>query len=125
MRMLHEKKYNRDRKAKARLNLFQGRDIGFVSRDSTKKISGLNAAESLEFINFVFDNNKIRNYKIIGNKAVLYQIVEQNLLRKDKAKNYEDLVKNNVVQMKLAELNQNLINMLSKRYKIEQYYKGN
>jgi len=114
-----------DRKAKARLNLFQGRDIGFVSRDSTKKISGLNAAESLEFINFVFDNNKIRNYKIIGNKAVLYQIVEQNLLRKDKAKNYEDLVKNNVVQMKLAELNQNLINMLSKRYKIEQYYKGN
>jgi len=114
-----------EKKAQSRLNLFQGRDIGFVSRDSVKKIDGLTEAESLELVNFVFDNNKMRNYKVIGNKAVLYQILEQNLLRKDKARDYTDLVNNNVVQMKRAELNKNLIAMFRQRYDIEQYYKGN
>ncbi len=114
-----------ENKAQSRLDLFQGKDIGFVSRDSATRIAGLTDAESLELINFVFDNNKMRNYKVIGNKAVLYQILEQNLLRKDKARDYTDLVNNNVVQMKRAELNQNLIEMFRKRYDIEQYYKGN
>jgi peptidyl-prolyl cis-trans isomerase D len=114
-----------EKKAEARLNLFQGKDIGFVSRDSVKNIVGLTKAQSLQFINFVFDNNKIKNYKVIANKAVLYKILEQNLLVSSKANQYIDLVKANVLQMKRAELNQNLVKMLSTRYSIEQYYKGN
>jgi len=113
------------KKAEARLNLFQGKDIGFISRDSTARIADLSGAESLEFINFVFDNNKMRNFKVIGDKAILYQIMEQTLLRKDKAENYTDLVKENIVQMKNTELEKNLVNSLRKRYDIEQYYKGN
>jgi len=113
------------KKAEARLGIFQGNDIGFVSRDTQKKISGLTADESLEFINFVFDNNKNRNFKIIGNKAVLYQVMEQNLLQKDKVEKYAKLINDNISQMKQTEINQNLLSELRKRYDIEQYYKGN
>ncbi len=113
------------KKAESRLGIFRGKDIGFVSRDSKIKIPGLNAAESLEFINFVFDNNKIRNFKIIGEKAVLYQILEQNLLSNNKAEKYATLVNDTISQMKQTEINQNLVVNLKKRYDIEQYYKGN
>ena len=113
------------KKAQARLGIFKGADIGFVSRDNAKKINGLSEAESLEFINFVFDNNKARNFKVIGNKAILYQILEQNLLNNNKVKKYTSLVNDNISQMKQAEISQNLIVNLKKRYDIEQYYKGN
>lgn len=114
-----------EKKAEARLGIFKGQDIGFVSREGGKKIAGLSEAESLEFINFVFDNNKARNFKIIGNKAVLYQILEQNLLSNEKVEKYTTLVNDNISQMKQAEISQNLVVNLKKRYDIEQYYKGN
>jgi len=113
------------KKAEARLGIFKGKDIGFVNREGGKKIAGLTEAESLEFINFVFDNNKARNFKIIGNKAVLYQILEQNLLSNSKVEKYTTLVNDNITQMKQAEIGQNLVVNLKKRYDIEQYYKGN
>ena len=113
------------KKAESRLQLFKGKDIGFVSRDSATKINGLSETESLEFINFVFDNNKDRNFKVIGNKAILYQILEQNLLDTSKVEKYTSLVNDNIAQMKQAEIGQNLVTNLKKRYDIEQYYKGN
>jgi len=114
-----------EKKAEARLGIFKGRNIGFVSREGGKKIAGLSESESLEFINFVFDNNKVRNFKVIGNKAVLYQILEQNLLDNSKVEKYTTLVNDNISQMKQAEISQNLVVNLKKRYDIEQYYKGN
>ena len=112
------------KKAEARLGIFKGEDIGFISRDSTKKIAGLSQSESLEFVNYVFDNNKQRNFKIIGNKAVLYQILEQNLLSNNKAEKYATLVNDTISKMKQSEISQNLVVNLRKRYDIEQYYKG-
>jgi len=114
-----------EKKATARLGIFKGKDIGFINREGGKKIDGLSEAESLEFINFVFDNNKKRNFQVIDNKAILYQILEQNLLSKDKMEKYTTLVNDNIAQMKQAEISQNLIVNLKKRYDIEQYYKGN
>jgi peptidyl-prolyl cis-trans isomerase D len=67
----------------------------------------------------------MRNFKIIGNKAVLYQILEQNLLSKDKLSKHTNLINENIVQLKQAEISQNLITKLKNRYEIEQYYKGN
>ena len=113
------------KKAEARLNLFQGNDIGFVSRDTKKTIPGLTQAETSEFVNFVFDNNKKRNFKIIGDKAVLYAIMEQKLLDNSKVKSYAQLVNNNITQMKQSEISQNLVKELRNRYDIEQYYKCN
>ena len=113
-----------EQKAKSRLELFRGKDVGFVSREGGIEIDGLNSDEVLEFVNFVFDNNEVRNFAIIGNKAVLYQILEQDLLDEDEFKRHVKLINENIKQMKQAEISQNLIVNLKKRYNIEQYYKG-
>ncbi len=112
-------------KAKARLEVFRGKDIGFVNREGTDNIDELTQAESLEFINYVFDNNRARGFKIIADKAILYQILEQKLLDDEKLERYASLVHDTVAQMKQAQISQNLVTNLRRRYSIEQYYKGN
>ncbi|MDD3324905.1 MAG: peptidylprolyl isomerase [Sulfurospirillaceae bacterium] len=112
------------KKAQARLETFKGEDIGFVSRDSVKSIAGLDEAKTSEFLNHVFDNNQKKGYKIIDSKAIIYDILEQKLLSEEKSKHYVSLIKENIEQMKQAELTENLIKKLASRYEIEQYYKG-
>lgn len=118
------KKVALEKKAGAKLENFAGSDIGFVSRDSVKSIAGLSEAKSAEFLSHVFDNTTKKGYKVIDGKAIVYEILEQKLLNKDKAKQYVSLISENVLQVKQAELNQNLIKKLATAYKVEQYYKG-
>ena len=72
----------------------------------------------------MFDNTTKKGYKIIDNKALVFEILEQKLLNKEKAKQYVSLISENVSQVKQAELNQNLIKKLAAEYKVEQYNKG-
>lgn len=118
------KKVALEKKAGAKLENFAGSDIGFVSRDSVKSIAGLSEAKSAEFLSHVFDNTTKKGYKVIDGKAIVYEILEQKLLNKDKAKQYVSLISENILQVKQAELNQNLIKKLATAYKVEQYYKG-
>lgn len=111
--------------AKARLSTFQGENIGFVSRDSIQKILGLDEANSMDFINYIFSQKSKQGYKIVGQKALLYRVLEQKLLPNVQMDKYASLLKQNVLKLKNAELNQNLIKQLSGRYESEQYYKGN
>ena len=113
-----------EKKATAKLENFTGNDIGFVSRDSVKSIAGLSEAKSAEFLSHVFDNTTKKGYKVIDGKAIVYEVLEQKLLNKDKAKQYVSMISENVLQVKQAELNQNLIKKLAAAYKVEQYYKG-
>ncbi|AFL68779.1 peptidylprolyl isomerase [Sulfurospirillum barnesii] len=113
-----------EKKAKAKVEQFTGNDIGFVSRDSVKSIAGLNEAKSAEFLSYVFDNTTKKGYKIIDDKAIVYEILEQKLLNTDKVKQYVSLLSDNISQIKQKELNQNLIKKLAETYKVEQYYKG-
>ena len=113
-----------EKKAQAKLENFAGNDIGFVSRDSVKSIAGLSEAKSAEFLSYVFDNITPKGYKVIDGKAIVYEVLEQKLLNKDKAKQYVSMISDNVLQVKQAELNQNLIKKLAAAYKVEQYYKG-
>ena len=118
------KKTALEKKAEAKLENFAGSDIVFVSRDSVKSIAGLSEAKSAEFLSHVFDNTAKKGYKVIDGKAIVYEILEQKLLNKDKAKQYVSMISENVLQVKQAELNQNLIKKLATAYKVEQYYKG-
>lgn len=118
------KKTALEKKAEAKLENFAGSDVGFVSRDSVKSIAGLSEAKSAEFLSHVFDNTAKKGYKVIDGKAIVYEILEQKLLNKDKAKQYVSMISENVLQVKQAELNQNLIKKLATAYKVEQYYKG-
>ncbi|WP_333804415.1 peptidylprolyl isomerase [Sulfurospirillum sp.] len=113
-----------EKKAQAKLENFTGNDIGFVSRDTVKSIAGLSEAKSAEFFSHVFDNTAKKGYKIIDGKAIVYEVLEQKLLNKDKAKQYVSMISENVSQVKQNELNQNLIKKLATAYKVEQYYKG-
>ena len=111
-------------KASASLASFKGIDIGFVGRDSVQSIAGLDEAKAAEFLSYVFDNAHMKGYKVIGDKAVLYEVLEQKLLNNDKVKQYVSLLDENIVQVKQTEFNQNLVKKLAQSYKVEQYYKG-
>jgi len=113
-----------EKQAKARLQLFNGVDLGFVTRDSLKKIDGLNEAQSSQMINYIFDHKDLQGYKIFGNSAILYKVMEQKLLNKDKLVAYKNLITQSIASNKAGEINQNLITRLRSIYKIQQYYKG-
>lgn len=113
-----------EKKAQAKLEAFNGTDIGFVSRDTVKSIAGLSEAKSTEFLSHVFDNTTKKGYQILDGKAIVYEILEQKLLNSDKAKQYVSMISENVQQAKQTELNQNLIKKLASIYPVEQYYKG-
>ena len=113
-----------EKKAATKLETFTGTDIGFVGRESVKSIAGLDEAKTAEFLSFVFDNANKKGYKVIGDKAILYEVLEQKLLNDDKVKQYVSLLDENIVQVKKTEFNQNLIKKLAQAYKVEQYYKG-
>ncbi len=113
------------KKAKNSLkNFTTGTDLGFVSRDDTKKIKGLTNIEALEFLNQLFSSNKKEGYQIFENKAIIYKILEQKLLDKDKLKVYNKLLKDVISNTKTTEINEQLLMQLIKTYKIKSYYKG-
>ncbi len=101
-----------------------GINLGFLSRDDIKKVRGLNEFEAVEFLNQVFNSNARQGYRVFGNKAIVYKILEQKLLDKSKLKTYYKLLSENVQNAKAAEINQKLLSILRNKYKIESYYKG-
>ena len=88
------------------------------------KIDGLSDAQSSEFINFIFDQSTLKGFKIFGNRAAMYRILEQKLLNNDKFNLYKSIITQSIVSNKQSELNRNLLVRLRKVYSIEQYYKG-
>lgn len=112
------------KKSLANLDMFQGQDIGFVSIDSNATIPQLTQNESRLFLNQLFANNQKKGYIVVGNKAVLYDILEQKLLSDDKLKEHNEELTRMTKQFENDQIEQSLIEKLSKRYPIEQYYKG-
>lgn len=110
--------------AEARLGMFQGKDIGYVSRDINSSIDGLTLQQTQEFVSKVFDNSAKKAYVIFEDKAVLYDILAQKLLDEDKLKFYNEQLTQMASGLENEELQKNLLVELRKRYKIEQYYKG-
>lgn len=113
-----------EQKAKKLLETgFEGKDIGFISRDVVSAIDGLSDTEFSVFVSKVFDSNNKKDYVMLNNKAVVYEILEQKLLDSEKENEYKDVITQNVSYLKNNELIQDLTNALQKRYKVEHYYK--
>ncbi|MDR1007786.1 MAG: SurA N-terminal domain-containing protein [Campylobacteraceae bacterium] len=110
-------------KSQDRLNFFKGSDLGFVTRD-TGNITGLTPQQAEQFINNIFASKEKKGYVILGDKAYLYNIVEQKLPNSDKLEQNDLTLDNTMRRIREYEIQQKLINMLSKKYKIERYYKG-
>ncbi|MCZ6168457.1 peptidylprolyl isomerase [Campylobacter ureolyticus] len=115
--------------AKESLNSFDTndkvKDLGYISRDSKITVDGLTEEEANYFINELFNTvGKQKGYITLNNKAVSYEITDQKLENPEKIAEYRESIKENISNLKNTELNQDLLNLLEKRYKIEQFYKG-
>ncbi|WP_096023687.1 peptidylprolyl isomerase [Campylobacter lanienae] len=113
-----------ENRAKSALANFKGRDIGFISRENRPKIDELNDAQSVTFINSIFENSAKSGYVILDNKIAIYKITDQKLPNFKDISKYEDLLKNSAFSIKNEQLIEDLLSSLQHRYKIEQYYKG-
>jgi len=94
-----------------------------VSKNSV--IEGLSELESSIFLNELFNTaNASKGYVKFENKAFVYNIVEQRLVNQEKLDEYKDVLVQNAAGLKNLELKTSISNLLEKRYKVEQYYKG-
>ena len=101
---------------------FQGTDIGFVSRDTVKAEGGLSEGEFNIFVNRLFEKSNKKGYVVLGNKAVVYEIIEQKLTNTDKDKEYKEIITQNVGYLKNSELIRDLTTALTKRYQVTYFY---
>ena len=109
--------------AKKALENFNGKDIGFITRDSRKSVDGLSETEFLSFAMKLFESQNKKGYVMLDGKAVVYTILEQELLNSDKLKEYNSLLIQNMGAIKNGQLQQDLLDTLQKRYDIELYYR--
>ncbi|MDX2330927.1 peptidylprolyl isomerase [Campylobacter hepaticus] len=121
-----------EEKAKKNLAHFQGDNIGFVTRDSSRenvKLDDklLNDSEFAYFLINVFNSDQNSSYVPINDtKAILYRINKQKLdISSDKFRQYKIMLEQNLQNLKASELKQELIDKLKKIYPIKIYYKGN
>ena len=118
-----KKKENLTTMAKESLQNFKGTDIGFISRDINSSISELNESETRAFVSQLFETNNKKDYVILEDKAVIYDILEQRLLVDNIDNNYKQITQQNVTMLKNNELIKDLTNKLKKYYEIKEYIK--
>ena len=110
--------------AKKMYNKFDGTVTGFISRDDIDKLSPLKEEEAAEFLNNLFISQKKKGFiSLDTNKIVLYNILDQKLIRKNKLSNNREFITENSLKTKKSLLNSKLLDSLQKRYKIK-IYKG-
>ncbi len=109
-----------EEKAKKALENFEGTDIGYINRGSSKEIAGLTKDESFKFIQELFASQKRSSFINLGSKAVVYNITDTKLLE-NMSQNGKDIVKNNVENMKNGSVINGLLGALEKRYEIKSY----
>ncbi|PAF50534.1 peptidylprolyl isomerase [Helicobacter sp. 13S00477-4] len=98
---------------------FKGKNIGFVYPTFDGKIEGLNKKEISQLIAHIFTSNKKSDFALIGEKAILYKIIDQNFEHKVENQDKMAMITKN---LKTNFLDQMLIDYLKKKYNIKRYY---
>ena len=106
-----------EKEATKALESFEGTDIGFISRNSFDKITGLNKEEALSFLNALFSSSEKQGKINVGDKVVLYKINDARLAAYDSTK--EEAVKTTIDNLLNQELMTNLVKNLEKRYEVK------
>lgn len=106
--------------AKEKLKNFDGIDIGSVSRNNIPAINGLTQNEANVFVNKVFSKNTKKDFVILGDKVVIYEIISQSI---SKDSEIDDMFNENIVNIKEALLDRNLMKLLTEKYQVEKYVK--
>lgn len=97
----------------SRLNVFNGKDIGYFSISDTKSINGLSDIDKQQLLTKIFNTDKRSDYLILGNKAVLYRILEQKM-----ANNSSTISSEMFNNVKSLLLEQTILDFLAKEYKV-------
>ncbi|TQR31832.1 peptidylprolyl isomerase [Campylobacter sp. MIT 99-7217] len=119
-----------NQQASKALENFKGKNIGSMSRDSIRdpeRVSDdiMNDTEFSLFLMQVFNSNQKKGFVAFKNKAILYEIRDQNLINQNKINQYKESLSANLQVAKANELEAELSKELRKIYKVEIYYKGN
>lgn len=109
-----------EERAKSSYKNFEGEFIGYVSRDDITKFPKLTEEQSAQFLKELFASKDSRGYVILGEKAVLYNILEQKLLLDAKSDNSQ-FVEQNALTLKESSIEQAFIEDLQKRYEVTTY----
>ena len=105
------------KKVKDTLENFKGQDLGFVSRTSVDKVTGLNTQEASTFLNQLFLVEKKKGQIALDKKVVLYEIKESKLGSYDSSK--DAAVKSTLKQLQDSELRLNLIKALESKFEVQ------
>jgi len=107
--------------AKNSVTTFKGKKSPFLTRESIDKLAPLEEYEAAEFLEALFSQQEKRGYiKIKGGKIVLFNILEQKLLKKE-----NNTQERNVLRLKTSLLNDGLLKKLEAQYPVTSYLKGN
>lgn len=94
-----------------------------ISVNDDTAILGLSLENSKALIEKIFSSANKDGYMIFADKAVVYEISAQKLFDEEKLSIFNAMIENNAKNLKSSELENGLLSSLSKRYKIERYYK--
>lgn len=100
------------------LKNFNGTDIGFIARDDVGKLPMLTPEEGAEFLSQLFAKTKAKDFIILNQKAVLYNIKEQKLFEIQDLSADKDFLEENVVQLKDKLMESAFVDYLQKRYTV-------
>jgi len=116
-----------NKKAKEELKNFKGKETGFITKYDGNKIKELNIKEATEFLFTAFSLEKSKNYLLIPqnnpNKAVLYKVLEQKMLDKEKYEKNKEQIKMLAQNLLNTSLIEDLIKDLMNKYHIVSYVK--
>ena len=106
----------------AHFNSEKAEKTDFLTLQKPTLLKPLNEEESSQFLQKLFTSNKEKGIISLLNKVVVYNIVEQTLLKSDE--NQTDVVNQTVNQMKNQTFEANLMRVLDAKYPTEVYMKG-
>jgi len=114
---IESKKTKLDLKAKKELENFNGTKLGYVSRDSFDRITGLNPTQAAQFLNTLFASTTKKGQVEIEDMIVLYNIKDSRFAKYDLTK--DNIVKSTLSDLQNSELMTNFVKRLESRYEVQ------
>ena len=96
---------------------FKGTNLGYVSRDSFDKITGLNPTQSAKFLNALFAAKDVKGQINVDGKIVLYSINDSRFSKYDSSK--DNIVKSTLSELQNSELMSSFVKNLENRYEVQ------
>ncbi len=110
-----------EEKAKAETLDKDAQTLDFLTRDDASKVTMLSENEARTFLNHLFAQSEKKGYYIFSDKAIAYEITDQQLTSTDQNETQKETLITNVKAIKTNTTQNMLIKQLETRYKIEKY----